>query len=149
MAGGEVDGAVELVRGEEHGRPGRSGVAHELVDQVAALLIEPGVGFVEQPEARPPHDDRRERGPAPLTGGQVPHRHVAQPLDHPEPVESAVDRALVEVMPAAPSAFFSVPRDTLYPFNINAAAPGMRAAGSAPWAVAIAALVASAMVVFA
>jgi hypothetical protein len=45
-------GPVELVAGDEDGRLGGGSGAQQAVDDVAAGLIEAGVGLVEQPEAR-------------------------------------------------------------------------------------------------
>ena len=72
-------GPVELVRGEQHRGPGGHGVAHERVDEVAAGLVERGVGLVEQPELGAPGDQHGQRGPPALAGRERGDRHVGQP----------------------------------------------------------------------
>ena len=52
-------------------------VEDDLVDQVAAALIETRVRLVKQPEARAANDHRSEGGAAPLPQ-KIPHRNVTQ-----------------------------------------------------------------------
>src|SRR4051794_9421473 len=59
-AAGDGDGAardglgpVELVAGDEHGGTRRRGSAEQVVDHIAAGLVEARVGLVEQPEPGP------------------------------------------------------------------------------------------------
>src|SRR3546814_12867118 len=64
---GEGFGTVELVRREHDGGPRGDGPAGQVVEQVAALLVEPGVGLVEQPQLGATSHQARERGAASLT----------------------------------------------------------------------------------
>ena len=70
LAGREAAGEVELVRREQHRAAlGRRG-AHDLVEHVAALLVETGVRLVEQEQARIARERDRER----QAGGAGPAR---------------------------------------------------------------------------
>src|SRR4051794_37181729 len=60
-SGRERVGPVELMRREQHGRSAGHRLADEAVDEVAALLVETGVGLVEQPELRTAGEHDRER----------------------------------------------------------------------------------------
>ena len=53
---------------EDHGGAGGGGVADEPVDEVAAVLVEAGVGLVEQPQLGAAGDEAGQRGAAPLPG---------------------------------------------------------------------------------
>ena len=70
--------AVELVGAEDHGGAGGGGVADQLVDEVAAVLVEPGVGLVEQPQLGAAGDQAGQRGAAALTGGEAADGDVPQ-----------------------------------------------------------------------
>src|SRR6185369_987756 len=61
-------GTLQLVAGEEDRDPGPRRVPDEGVEEVAPDRVEPGVGFVEQPDAGVAHQEGGERGAAPLTG---------------------------------------------------------------------------------
>ena len=78
-----ADAPLELVGREHHGGAGRHGLAHEAVEQVAAVGVEAGVGLVEQPQLGAAGDERGERGPPALAGRQpvdgVPASRPARP----------------------------------------------------------------------
>ena len=98
----QVDGAVEFVRGEHHGCPGACRVDDQLVDEISTRLIEAGVGFVEQPQLRAPHDHCSQRGAPPLTRRQVPHGHIVKPRRYTEPVERAGHSGFVDARRSSP-----------------------------------------------
>lgn len=77
-ADSEGCGAVELMAGEHDGGPTRRGVDDQVVDEVTAVGVEAGVGFVEQPQFGPAGDERCQRGPAPLASGEAADRDAAQ-----------------------------------------------------------------------
>ena len=70
-------GTLQLVAGEEDRDPGPRRVPDEGVEEVAPDRVEPGVGFVEQPDAGVAHQEGGERGAAPLTGREPTHGEVA------------------------------------------------------------------------
>ena len=73
LAGRELACEVELVRREQHrAAVGRRG-AHDVVEHVAALLVEPGVRLVEQEQARL----ARERDSRATTPPALPLRQPA------------------------------------------------------------------------
>ena len=87
FAGGEGPGEVELVGGHEDGAALGRGRRDDLVEDLAAFGIEPGVGLVEQEERGTAHQGRAEGEPAALAGGElgvgeVGHRAEAEPVDH-------------------------------------------------------------------
>ena len=63
----------------------------QVVEQVAALVVEPGVGLVEQPQLGPAGQQAGQRGPSPLTGRQAGHRQAGQAPAEPARVEGGVD----------------------------------------------------------
>ena len=71
---GQGEAALELVGGEHDGGAGRHGLAHEVVEAVAALGVEPGVGLVEQPQLGAAGDERGDRRPAALAGREPSRR---------------------------------------------------------------------------
>ena len=86
LAGGQGAGEVELVGGHEDGPALGRRRGHDLVQDLAAVGVEAGVGLVEQQErgsrtsAAP--SARRRRWPAEsFAVGQVGHRAEAEPLD--------------------------------------------------------------------
>src|SRR5947209_17843830 len=68
---GERPGPVELVAGEEHRRARGGRIAHELVQAGPALLVEPGVRLVEQPQLSRPQHEGGEGGPPALAGREA------------------------------------------------------------------------------
>ena len=79
LAGGEPHLArrqlareVELVRREQHRSPFGGRGAHDLVEHEAALLVETGVRFVEEQEARVARQRDRQRDPAALALREAP-----------------------------------------------------------------------------
>jgi hypothetical protein len=56
--------------GQEHSRPSGHRLLDDGVQQIAVLGVEPGVGFIQQPQLRLPGHEDRQGGPAPLPGRQ-------------------------------------------------------------------------------
>jgi len=104
VTGGKVDGPVEFVARKHDRRPIARCVDDELVDQVAAALVEPGMRLVEEPQSRPSHDDRRQRRAAALSSRQVPNRHIMETRADPETVESSRHRRLINSRRTRPEA---------------------------------------------
>jgi hypothetical protein len=78
------------VRGDDDGGTGRGRSGDEPVDDVAARLIEPGVGLVEQPQLRATGDEGGERGAPALAGRQLGDGDRRQPLGQPQDLDSLV-----------------------------------------------------------
>src|SRR3954451_20567077 len=68
LAAGDGAGPLELVGREDDGAAAGRRLPHEVVDQVAPGGVEPGVGFVEEPELRAAGDEDGQRGAAALPG---------------------------------------------------------------------------------
>ena len=101
LAGGDGAGPGEVVAGQQDRPSPRRGVAHQLVDEVAAFRVEPGVRLVEQPQLGVAGDEARQRAPAPLPGAQTADRHVAEAPVEAHPLEGGLDRT----RRAAPGAY--------------------------------------------
>ena len=82
---GEGRGPVELVAGEDDRRAPMGCVGDELVDEVATVGVQAGVGLVEQPQLRPAGNQAGERGAAALSGRQTADGDVAEPPVEAEP----------------------------------------------------------------
>ena len=71
--------------------PAAAAPRDELVDAIAPLRIEPGVGLVEQPQlGTAGHQTGQRRAPA-LTGGELAHGHVGEAAGQPAGGEGGVD----------------------------------------------------------
>ena len=95
LAVGEWPRVLELVRREQHGTTVARRTPDDLVERRAALLVEPGVGLVEQQERRLAREREAEREPASLTCREPSVEDVAHGGE-PEPFECGVgdvDRA--------------------------------------------------------
>jgi sortase A len=90
---GDGSRPVEFVGGEDDGGALEGGAGDDPVDEIAATGIEPGVGLVEQPQARAAHGDGGERGAAALTGREAVGGDVAQPAIETETGQGGVGRA--------------------------------------------------------
>jgi len=66
----------------------RDRLTHKCINEIATLLIEPGMGLVEQPQFRPTSDQTGQRCTATLTGRQTANRHGSQATIQTEPDES-------------------------------------------------------------
>src|SRR5436190_4247042 len=81
-------GPVELVRGDQDGRPRGDRVAHHAVEQIAVLGVDPGMRFVEQPQTGGAGQQAGQRGPAPLSGRQAADGDIPQPAVESQPLET-------------------------------------------------------------
>jgi len=66
----------------------RDRLTHQGIDEITTLLIESGMGLVEQPQFRPTSDQTSQRGTATLTGRQSANRHGSQATIQTQPAES-------------------------------------------------------------
>jgi sortase A len=101
---GERFGPIELVRGHEHRGALLHGPADEVIELVARLVVEAGVGFVQQPQLGPAGEKASERGTAPLPGRQAPDRDVPQPAVQADEGHGRGDVGGVGAARAAPEA---------------------------------------------
>src|SRR5690606_36511093 len=101
---GQRLGPLQVVGGEEHGGTGVDGALHEVVEQLAPVVVQPGVGLVEQPQLGPAGDEAGQGGAAPLPGGQGGHRDVAQAAVEPAAGEGGGDVGGVGAGGTAPEA---------------------------------------------
>ena len=72
-------------------RPAARDPAKELVQEITALLVEPGVRLVEQPKPRVSRHEHRERGAALLAGRAAPYRSGREATRETEPLERRAD----------------------------------------------------------
>lgn len=79
-------GSVEFVGGEQDRGAGKGRGADDLVDIVTGVLIEAGVGLVQEPQRRAADHQRSERGTPTLAGRQSPDGHVAEAAGEPDAV---------------------------------------------------------------
>ncbi len=77
--------------GHDDRPPPVPGVAHQLVDQVATLGVEAGVGLVQQPQLGVAGHQPGQGAAPPLTGAEPGHRDVAQAPSQAEPLEGGLD----------------------------------------------------------
>ncbi len=72
---------------EQDSRPRGRRISYEAIDEVTAVGVEPGVGFVEQPQPRPSTHDNGESGSPTLTGGQPADGNSPKPTGQAETTE--------------------------------------------------------------
>jgi hypothetical protein len=75
---GEAPGPVEFVGDEDDRSPILGTAAQELVEEVPAGGVEPGVGFVEEQEPGPAGQSHGQARPALLAGREAPEGHAGQ-----------------------------------------------------------------------
>jgi len=78
--------------GEQDRPPPGGGVDHQLVDEVAALGVEAGVGLVEQPQLGVAGDEAGQGAPAPLAGAEAGDGHVPEAPVEAQPLQRGTDR---------------------------------------------------------
>ncbi len=88
---GDSAGTIVLVGGEHDGAAGRSGPRKKLVEKIAAVVIQPGMRFVEQPEASAARDQHSQTGAALLSGGAAAHGRGRQPAREAQLLEGRAD----------------------------------------------------------
>src|SRR4051794_17498424 len=82
----------ELVGRHLHRRAGARRLPDELVETLAPFGVEPGVGFVEQPQRRGAQEKGGDRHPPSLTCGEPAHLHVLEPTGQAEATERVLRR---------------------------------------------------------
>ena len=87
-------GTLVLVRGEDHGAAGHPRAGEKLVEEVTAVLVEAGMGLVEQPEPCAAGDEHGERGAALLAGRAPPDRRRGEAPAEAELLERRADPRL-------------------------------------------------------
>ncbi len=85
---------VVLVGREHNGTTGCLGACEKLVEKITTLLVEPGVGFVQEPEPGAPSHEHGERGPALLSGRAPPYCHGRETPAETELLEHCSDARL-------------------------------------------------------
>ncbi len=78
--------------GHDDGSAPGPGIAHQLVDQVAALGVQPGVGLVEQPQLGVYGHQAGQGAASALAGAEAGHRNVAEAAAQAKPLEGGLDR---------------------------------------------------------
>ena len=99
---GQGLGPVELVGGQEHRGPRGHRPADEAVEEVAAFLVEAGVGLVEQPQLGAAGQEAGQRRAAALPGRQAGHDQVGQPAVEPAAVRARASMSACAAPAARP-----------------------------------------------